>query len=83
MESKNVIKQFILTKLMTSESGDSLEENQSLIESGVIDSLSVMKLLNFLEETFNIKVTDEELIAENFETLNAINDLTQRKIKIK
>lgn len=81
MESKNKIKQFILKEIMASKSEDSLNDEQSLIQSGIIDSLTIMKILYFLEETFKIKVADDELIPENFETLNAINGMMQRKIR--
>jgi acyl carrier protein len=83
MESKNTIKQFILKEIMASKPEDSLDDEQSLIQSGIIDSLTIMKILYFLEETFKVKVSDDELIPENFETLNAINGLMQRKIEIK
>ena len=83
METKKIIEQYILKELMASNSENSLDGEQSLIQSGILDSLTIMKILNFLEETFKIKISDEELIPENFETLNAINALTQRKIKIK
>ncbi|UCE07112.1 MAG: acyl carrier protein, partial [bacterium] len=63
-----------------SKSEESLNDEQSLIQSGIIDSLTIMKILYFLEETFKVKVSDDELIPENFETLNAINGLMQRKI---
>ena len=83
MEYKNKIKQFILKEIMASKSEDSLGDEQSLIESGIIDSLTILKILNFLKETFKIKITNDELIPENFETLNAINGLVHRKLEVK
>ena len=68
---------------MTSKSEDSLNDEQSLIQSGIIDSLTIMKIMNFLEETFNFKISDDELIPENFETLTAMYGMVQRKLAIK
>ena len=78
-----MIKQYILKEIMTSKSEDSLNDEQSLIQSGIIDSLTIMKIMNFLEETFNFKISDDELIPENFETLTAMYGMVQRKLAIK
>jgi acyl carrier protein len=42
------------------------------LESGILDSLSLLKLLVFLEEEFKVPVDEFELIPENFNTVNAI-----------
>ncbi len=44
----------------------------SLIDSGAVDSFSIVKLLTFIEETFQIKVEREDLSEKNFDTLNSI-----------
>ena len=82
MEIKDVLREFIVTELMMDHHG-SLEDHQSLLEGGIIDSLGIMKLVVFVEEKFNIKVSDEELIPANFETINNIKDLLERKGALK
>jgi len=82
METKDVLREFIVTHLMTDYHG-SVEDHQSLLEAGIIDSLGIMKLVVFLEEKFNIEVSDEELIPANFETINNIKDLLERKGALK
>lgn len=49
-----------------------LKDDSPLLESGILDSLSVLKLVLFLEQQFGIVVAPEELIPENFETVDAI-----------
>ena len=49
-----------------------LKNDTSLLESGILDSLSLLKLLVFLEEEFKVPVDEFELIPENFNTVNAI-----------
>ena len=80
METKTTIKQFILKEIMAGKNEDSLDDEQSLIQAGIIDSLTIMKILYFLEDKFKVKISDDELVPENFETLSAINGLMQRKI---
>ena len=80
LEAKAIIKDYIVAELMTGRSDDSLEDGQSLIETSVIDSLGIMKLLTFIEGKFNIRVLDEELIPENFETIECITTLVKKKL---
>lgn len=73
MVNKQVIKNFIQSELVKDRANDSLKDDDNLIEAGVIDSLGIMKLLVYLEETFSINVSDDELIPDNFETVDAIS----------
>ena len=58
----------------------SLRHDTSLLKNGIIDSLGLMKLVAFLEETFGVRVLDEELIPENFATLEALERYTMTKL---
>lgn len=57
-----------------------LDNEAALIEGGIIDSMSLIALVNFMEETFGIKVSEEELDIENFKTVNALADYINQKI---
>ena len=46
-----------------------------------IDSLSLIRLVSFMETDCGIRVEDEELVAENFATLRSLGDLIARKSK--
>jgi len=74
------VKKFILEELAPDCNANELKENQSLLDSGIIDSMAVMKLLDFIEKKFQLKVPVDELVPENFETLTAITDLISKKI---
>ncbi len=54
-------------------------EKESLVESGVIDSLGIMKLVEFIDKEFSIAIGDDELLPDNFETLDTITDLLVSK----
>ncbi|HHM01371.1 MAG TPA: acyl carrier protein, partial [Caldithrix abyssi] len=51
---------------------EDLDHDDSLLELGIIDSVKMMEMISFLEENFGIEVDDEELMPENFDSLNAI-----------
>ncbi len=79
MDTKNLVKQYILTEIHKDRSKKDLEDTEPLIDGGILDSLAIMKLLVFLEEKFHIQISGNELIVENFETLNAIAQLVDKK----
>lgn len=56
------------------DNGSNFDENASLTESGVIDSVGMMALVGFLEDRYGIKIEDEDLMPENFDCLRAITD---------
>ncbi len=56
-----------------------VEDDQSLLEEGIIDSLKMVELLSFIEGRYGIVVDDDELIPENFETLNAMVNFLEQK----
>jgi len=60
-----------------------LDSEEDLIELGIIDSLGIMKLIVSIEETFGIKVNDEEIVPENFQTLNSMTKFVEQKMKNK
>lgn len=49
-----------------------LQQESSLLEYGILESLSILKLVLFIEEQFGVLVAPEELIPANFETVDAI-----------
>jgi acyl carrier protein len=49
-----------------------LENTTPLLEAGVLESMGVMELIQFVEETFSIEVRDEDVTEENLGTLQAI-----------
>ena len=59
----------------------SLQPNSSLISTGVLDSLGLLKLLLFIEERFGLKVKDGEVHPSNFETVNHIAAFIEAKRK--
>jgi len=49
-----------------------LENNTLLFESGILDSLSLLKFVLFMEQKFGVVVPAEELIPDNFKSIDAI-----------
>ena len=76
----NVLMNYLISELANSKNIEKLDPSDNLIENGIIDSLGIMKLLMFLENTYSLKISDDELTMENFQSHNSILSLINRKI---
>ncbi|BCO07658.1 acyl carrier protein [Desulfolithobacter dissulfuricans] len=66
------IRQFIFDNFLFDAGEEDLGNDDSFLEQGVIDSTGVLELVEWLEETFDIKVEDEELVPENLDSVNLL-----------
>lgn len=57
-----------------------LEEVESFLGNGILDSTGVLELVTFVEAKFGVKVHDEELVPENFDSLAALAAFVERKV---
>jgi len=83
--SKEDIKEKIV-KIIGESSGyeeGEITKVSNLISDEIIDSLGMIELISFLEKEFNIIFSEDDLVLENFETLNKIIDLIALKISKK
>jgi acyl carrier protein len=55
-------------------------DDESLTANGVIDSLAIFRLVSFLEETFQLRVADEEIVNDNFSSVNQIERFVTGKL---
>jgi len=72
------IKQFIVDNFLFGD-GKSLVKETPLFEKGIIDSTGVLELVAFIEDNFKITISDDELVQDNFSSLNAIDRFLKSK----
>jgi len=65
------IRKFVIDNYLFGEEG-TLSDEDSFMETGIIDSTGILELVRFLESTYTIKVTDEELIPDNLDSVSKI-----------
>lgn len=65
------VRQFVVEKFLFGDR-DGFQEETSFLEEGIIDSTGILELVMFLEETYGIKIEDEELVPENMDSLQSI-----------
>ena len=76
---KQQITEFITTNFLFDDS-IKLGQEDSLLETGVIDSTGVLELVAFIEETYGIKVEDEEIVPENLDSISNISSYIASKL---
>jgi acyl carrier protein len=76
------IKQFII-KNFSNVNQNSLDEPQAPFMGEIVDSLGIIKIINFIESEFDILVEDEDILPQNFQSISAIVNLVQTKIEIR
>jgi acyl carrier protein len=69
---ETVINDYISRELVQDPALLPLADETSLLESGILDSLSLLRLVVFLEERFGIAMGDTDLLPENFASVNTI-----------
>lgn len=74
-----LIKDYIARELLADRPGLRLENDTPLIQQGIVDSLGVFLLAGFIEERFDVKIEEEDVLLENFATVDRITDLVFRK----
>ncbi len=66
------VRSFILENFMFSNDESALNNEESLLDKGVIDSTGVMELVAFLEDEYKFRINDDELIPENLDSVRNI-----------
>lgn len=80
MESiKKQLRQYIADNLLFSDNGLALADEESFLDSGIVDSLGVLELATFVEDSFDIEVPDEEVIPDNFDSISKLTAYIGRK----
>jgi acyl carrier protein len=57
-----------------------IPDDASLVDAGVIDSLGIFQLIAFLESTFRIHISDDDIVLSNFETIDATVSFVAAKL---
>ena len=78
MNTEEILIQFIRSELTFDQEDANVAVDDPLL-NGPLDSLGVLRLVAFIEEKFHVRVEDEELVPENFQTVRQIAEYIHRK----
>ena len=74
---KEKVKSYVLQAVYADK--EKIHDDTLIFKEGYFDSMGFVVLITFLEEKFGIQAADEDLIEENFESINAITSYIVRK----
>ena len=81
-EIRSALHAYILSEFLSGEDPEELTDETPLITGGVLDSISTLKLVSFLEDTFGVIVEAHEAGVDNLDSIGAITRLISVKMQI-
>ncbi|MFA5517211.1 MAG: acyl carrier protein [Desulfuromonadales bacterium] len=75
---RQAIREFITTRIAKKSEHRQIGDQDDVIALGVIDSLGIMHLIAYLEKTFGMRIRDDEILPENFASVEAIASFVHR-----
>ncbi|NJD08031.1 MAG: acyl carrier protein [Methylococcaceae bacterium] len=79
METNKIIRKHIMESFLFTDDESALQDNASLIAQGLIDSIGIMELVEFVEGSFSIKVDPKEIVPDNLDSVEKMVAFVERK----
>ncbi len=80
MESlRRELRTFIVDNFLFGQDNGLLHDDTSFLEQGIIDSTGVLELISFLNDKYEVQLTDDEIIPENLDSIDRLVSLVERK----
>jgi acyl carrier protein len=73
------IKDYITKNLLFSDDGFPYSDDASFLQESIVDSVGIMELVAFVEDTYKIPIKDEEIVPENFDSVTSLSAYVRRK----
>lgn len=80
LDLKQMLTSLIREEFMENDTDTVLDGDLQLVQEGVIDSLGIFRLIGLLEQKLGLKVEAEDLVIENFETINSLKAFVGGKL---
>ena len=79
MNVEQQLRHYILDNFLFTDDQSALNNNDSFLNRGILDSTGILEVIHFLEDEFNIHVEDDELIPENLDSIDNIVSYLSKK----
>jgi acyl carrier protein len=79
MSVEQKVKEYIMDNFLFTDDESSLNNSDSFMEKGIVDSTGMLEIIYYLEDEFAIKVEDDEMIPENLDSVNNIAAFLNKK----
>lgn len=78
---KEKVKSFIIENFLFGSTEETFADNDSFLETGIIDSTGILELIEYIEANFSITVNDNELVPENLDSLDKVSNFIKKKLQ--
>jgi acyl carrier protein len=75
------VRQFVVDNFLFGESNGHFSNDDSFIENGLVDSMGILSLITFVEQTYAVPVREEELVTDNWDSVHRIATFVQNKLQ--
>lgn len=79
MNIQETVKSFISENILFSDNGFPYDLNDSFLEKGIVDSMNVMEIVAFVEDTFGVTIKDSDIVPSNFDSIANITKFVESK----
>lgn len=82
-DMQQTVCEYIVRELLPADCGIALKADDDLLSIGYLDSMQFMRLVQFAEETFTLKIPPEDLLIENFQTVDCLTQYLSERLENK
>lgn len=73
------IRAYVLEALLPGEDASNLQDDDDLLDTGILDSVALVSMILHLEQTYGIELAREEVVPEHFASVSAIAEFVESK----
>lgn len=79
MDYAKEVRDFVVSNFLFGDA-DSLKDDTSFLDSGIIDSTGMLEMIMFVENTCGVKIEPGEMVPENLDSINRVVQFVRRKL---
>ena len=81
-EVRTQVRQFVVDSFLFGQNGHTLNDDDSFLDLGIVDSTGVLELVGFLETQFQVSVANNELIPDNLDSVSKVATFVSAKLRL-
>ena len=75
----SAVREFIVETFLFGDSAG-LDDNTSFMETGLVDSMGILKIADFIERTYGIRLQPDEFVPENLDSIDNMVNFLKRSL---
>jgi acyl carrier protein len=79
-EIRSKVKEYMAANFLFGDSKAGFKDGDSFLDTGVVDSTGVLMVVEFIQDTFGVKVEDAEMVPENLDSIDNLAAFIRKKL---